>query len=148
MIIDALLAFFHFAAIGVLAALLAVELARCTRSATPAQLVGLKKIDGLYGLSAVLALATGVARAVWGAKGTAFYLANPVFHAKVGLFVLVGLLSIYPTVQFFRWARLDGRHFPDEAAILRVRNVLLLQLALLVMIPLLATLMARGIGMR
>lgn len=148
---DALLAYVHFTAIFATVALLAVELALCTPDAAPAQLHSLKAIDGFYGLSAMLALASGAARLVWGAKGSAYYLANPLFHTKIGLFVVVGLVSIYPTVQYFRWAKLiaqDGRSLPEVAAIGRVRGVLKLQLGLLFLIPLAAALMARAIGAR
>jgi hypothetical protein len=36
-------------------------------------------------------------------KGSAFYFGNPFFNAKMALFVLVGLVSIYPTVRFIKW---------------------------------------------
>jgi putative membrane protein len=151
MTFDAVLAYFHFASIFLLAAMLAVELAVCTRDAGPADLLRLKTIDGLYGLAALLALATGAARLVWGAKGMAFYMKNPVFHTKIGFFVVMGLVSIYPTVQFFRWARVmrdNAREMPDVAAIDRVRLALFVQLGLLACIPFMAVLMARGIGAR
>jgi putative membrane protein len=151
MTLDAMLAYFHFASIFLLVSMLAVELAVCTRDAGPADLLRLKKIDGVYGLAALLALATGAARLVWGAKGMGFYMKNPVFHAKIGLFVVMGLISIYPTVQFFRWARVmrdNAREMPDVAAIDRVRMALFVQLGLLACIPIMATLMARGIGAR
>jgi len=35
-------------------------------------------------------------------KGSAFYFGNPFFNAKMALFVLVGLISIYPTVRFIK----------------------------------------------
>ena len=47
----------------------------------------------------------GFARVYWGAKGPAFYLHNPVFHAKVGAFLLVGVLSILPTVRIAQWRK-------------------------------------------
>ena len=36
-------------------------------------------------------------------EGSAFYFGNPFFNAKMALFVLVGLVSIYPTVRFIKW---------------------------------------------
>lgn len=150
MTFDALLAYCHFAAIIATGSLLAVELALCTRDAGPADLLRLKRLDGLYGMAAMLALATGAARVIWGAKDVSFYMNNPVFHTKIGLFVLMGLVSIYPTVQFFRWAKVmdkAARQIPEVAAIERVRKALFVQLALLATIPLAAALMARGIGM-
>lgn len=149
MVGDALLAYLHFAAIIGTVGLLAVELAVCTSGASPAELHRLRQLDGFYGMFAMLALVSGAARVLWGAKGSAFYLDNPVFYAKITLFAVAALMSIFPTVQFFRWAKVLGkepRFLPAEADILRVRRVLKTQLALLAAIPLAATLMARGIG--
>lgn len=149
MLNDALLAYAHYAAILLLVGLLAVELAVCTADAAPARLQRLKTIDGMYGMSAMLVLGTGAARVWMGAKGSAFYLDNPVFYAKVALFLVVGMLSAYPTVQFFRWAAaLDGnRQFtPGADAVARVRTLIKLQFLGIACLPLLAVLMARGVG--
>lgn len=146
---DALLAYFHFVSLIGLAALLAAELALVTQPASAGRVHQLRSLDGLYGMFAMLTLASGVARVVWGAKGYAFFLSNPVFHIKVTLFVVVGLMSIYPTLKFLRWskaAHADSNALPDHGAVGKVRKVIMLQLAVLVMIPLAATLMARGIG--
>lgn len=146
---DALLAYFHFASLIGLAALLAAELALAAQPPSAGGLHQLRSLDGLYGLFAMLTLGSGVARVVWGAKGYAFYLGNPVFHLKVTLFVVVGLLSIYPTLKFLRWskaARADGNALPDQRSVGKVRKVITLQLAILALIPFAATLMARGIG--
>lgn len=146
---DALLAYIHFASMIGLAALLASELVLVTQPASAGRLHQMRSLDGLYGMFAMLTLASGVARVVWGAKGYAFYLSNPVFHLKVTLFVVVGLLSIYPTLKFLRWskaAHADSNALPDGGSIGKVRKVIILQLVLLALIPLAATFMARGIG--
>ena len=66
----------------------------------------------------------------------------------IALFVLVGLLSIIPTLDYIRWNKrpvengmlvLPGREYA------RVQTVLWVQAALLVLIPLCATFMARGL---
>jgi putative membrane protein len=110
----------------------------------------LLKLDAGVGLAALAVLISGVARAGWTEKGWAFYAANPWFHAKVSLFVLVALLSLYPTVTFLRWRRtLAGGGVPpvDERQFQRVRRVLGAELHLMLLIPILAVLMARGVGM-
>ena len=79
-------------------------------------------------------------------KPVAFYSHNPVFHAKLGLFGLIGIVSIYPTIFFARNKKggpADTVRLPS-AVIWSVRLELLLLLAM----PLRATLMARGIGNR
>ena len=132
-----------------MAALLAVELALCAPGAAGLTLPRLRRIDGAYGAFAALTLGSGVARLLWGAKGSAFYLSNPIFHAKLTVFVAVGLLSILPTMQFFKWTasfKRDVRFVPTAQSILRVRTLIMVQMLLLAAIPLAATLMARAIG--
>lgn len=150
MYLDALLAYSHFAAMLVTAALLAVEMALLAKAGAGLPLQKLKVVDGMYGLFASLTLATGVARVFWGAKGSEFYLKNPVFHTKVTLFVLAALISIWPTIQFLKWAKAhktDQQFAPAAHTASRVRSLVLVQLVLFAFIPLAATMMARGIGL-
>ena len=147
---DALLAYFHFIAIIGMASMLSAEFAALANRNSAIGLRRLKRLDGMYGLFALLTLASGIARLLWGAKGSAFYLSNPVFHTKLSLFVLAGLMSIYPTIQYFKWAEAvnkDVRYAPPAAGAARVRSLIITQLVLLAAIPLAATLMARGVGM-
>lgn len=146
---DALLAYFHFAAMIGMASMLAAGFAALAHRDAASELRRLKRLDGMYGLFALLTLASGVARLLFGAKGSAFYLSNPVFHTKISLFVLAGLLSIYPTVQYFRWAdaiHADSRLRPPADKVARVRMLIVIQFVLLAAIPFAASLMARGIG--
>ena len=102
-------------------------------------------------VAAVLALGTGAARVVWFGKGAAFYLHNPVFYIKLALFVAVGLMSIPPTLQYLRWLRSLGSGASNVAAdyqVLRVRRYIVAELVLFAFIPLMATFMARGIGIQ
>src|SRR3546814_5688052 len=62
-------------------------------------------IDRGYGITALSLLVVGFLRVFHGVMGEDFYLHNPWFHAKVGAFVLVGLVSIWPTVRFLRWRK-------------------------------------------
>jgi putative membrane protein len=101
-------------------------------------------------MAALAVLVTGVLRVLYGAKGAAFYLHNPVFHVKIGLYILVGLLSIMPTVAILRWKK-QGKTLPDfvptPAEIAKVRRWVMIESHLIIFIPLAAVLMARGIGM-
>ena len=47
-------------------------------------------------------LLTGAARVIWGAKGMGWYLTNPLLHVKFTLFIVMGLLSIGPTLAYLR----------------------------------------------
>jgi putative membrane protein len=64
------------------------------------------------------------------------------------LYVAIALISIVPTRRFIGWRRaLDaGGSGPDANAVARVRRLLHLELGLLALMPLMAVLMARGIG--
>jgi putative membrane protein len=65
------------------------------------------------------------------------------------MFLLVALISVYPTMQFLAWRKmLTQGALPelDPRTMTRLRAVIRLELGLLLVIPLLAVLMARGIG--
>ena len=53
--------------------------------------------DVVYGLAGVAILVTGILRVKYFGQGGDFYTGNPVFWIKVSLYILVGLLSLYPT---------------------------------------------------
>ncbi len=78
-------------------------------------------------------------------KSTEYYSENPIFHAKVGLAVIVGLLSIYPTV-FFAPHRKGDDPTTELTIPARIRQVVTLELIIMLVIPFLATLMAAGVG--
>lgn len=98
--------------------------------------------DNAWGVAAVLWLVSGLTRAFGGTeKGSEWYLHNPWFHLKMGLFGLVFLLELYPMLSFIGWRRgraPDPRQFPRFAAINRVELVLVL------ILPLVAALMSRN----
>jgi putative membrane protein len=149
MLLDALLAFLHYIAIFLTVAFLATGMALCRAPLNAEAAKRLSRVDLIYFIAAMLALATGLARVFLGAKGWAFYLYNPVFYAKVSVFMLIGLISIRPTIQFVRWKKLalaDPFYRIPDADVARVRKIVHIEFALLVLLPLLATLMARGIG--
>ncbi|MBD3643683.1 MAG: DUF2214 family protein [Alcanivorax sp.] len=107
-------------------------------------------LDIGYGLSALAVLVSGIARAGWTEKGWDFYLSNPWFHGKVTLFILIGLLSLYPTKVLLGWRKtVKAGHVPEIDATLQrnLRGVLVAELHLVVLMPILAALMARGVGM-
>ena len=149
MTLEITLAYLHFIALIGTASLLVAEALLLRPGLQGASLHRLKLLDAAYAAFAMAALATGAMRVFWGAKGSAYYLANPVFHTKLTLFVTVALLSILPTVRFIGWskaARADGGFVPPAGAIAGVRKFLVLQLVLLAAIPLFATLMAHGVS--
>ena len=141
---DLLIRYLHLFAVLVLAGTLIIENMAMAREITREDLRNLLKVDAAYGISAGVVLACGLTLWLAGAKPAEFYTGNPVFHAKVTLFVLVGLLSIYPTVFLLRQRKTTSDVIAVPAGVIRV---LRLELALLAVIPVLAFLMARGIGL-
>lgn len=149
MLNDALLAWFHHIAAFGLAAVLVVEMAICKPGLDARQMRTLSLYDMLYGIFAGLLLVAGFVRVYMGAKGSGFYWSNPVFHTKLTFFILMGLLSIMPTLRYIRWRKAfahDPNFTPPDAEIKRTRLLLHFQATLLLFMPLLGALMARGIG--
>jgi putative membrane protein len=133
-----LLAFLHHVAAFGLVSALVVELVLIRGELTPAVARKLARTDMVLGISATLLLVVGLVRVFWFEKGAAYYFQNAAFLAKLGLFIAVALLSIYPTIRFIKGV--------DAASAPRIRRILHLELAGVVLILLFAALMADGIG--
>ncbi|HEY0201692.1 MAG TPA: DUF2214 family protein, partial [Burkholderiaceae bacterium] len=103
MTLEALLAYAHLLAILTMVVFIASEAALCRVEWLNAAVVErLAKVDMVYGIAAVMVLATGLARTWWSAKGTAWYWSNPLLHTKLTLFVVIALISIAPTLRYLR----------------------------------------------
>lgn len=106
----------------------------------------LARIDMGVGITSGLVLAVGAARVAWGLRGWEFYQANPWFWAKLGVFFLIGAISIRPTLRFIAWAkaaRADGAFMPETSQIAAIRNTLGLQMLLFAPLLACAAAMAR-----
>ena len=149
MTLEALLSYAHILAILTLVVFLASEAALCRGEWLNAAVVErLGKIDRVYGMAAGAVFLTGLARVFLGIKGAAYYSHNPLLYVKLGLFLVIGLISIRPTMVFLRWVkalRADGS-LPDAAEIKKVRRLVMVQAHLLPFIPLAAVFLARGFG--
>ena len=107
------------------------------------------RADMIVGLSAGVVLLVGLARVFHFEKGGGYYFHSWPFIGKLSMFVLVALLSIYPTVTFLSWARAlkQGTVPPVDAGRLRTLRMLIhAELAGIVLILLFAAMMARGVG--
>jgi putative membrane protein len=143
-VLDLGLAILHHILVFGLVALLAME-GLLLREATvdPARLT---KVDARYGMVAGLVVVIGVCRVVWVGKGWAFYEANPFFWGKIGLFLVLGLVSIGPTLLFIRWRRAAAgaaSFTPPAAELQRARQWVGLEALLLVPLLACAAAMAR-----
>lgn len=148
MLAHSFIAYLHFVFAFGVAATLFFEWFTFGKTPTLREAQRLAAADRWYGAFAVGLLAVGTLRVFYFEKGLAFYLATPFFHLKLTLFVLIGLLSIYPTVTFARWrSALRAGQAPQvsEAQHRRIARLLGLQLWLLAGLLLSASLMARGL---
>ena len=147
---DFVLASLHHVLVFGLAGVLAAEIALIRPGLDGAGLRRLGMIDAHYGALAALIIAVGILRVLYGVKGPTAYLPNPLFWAKMGAFLLVGLLSIAPTRQILRWRR-SARADPDfrtqASDVRRVRRWQLAQVAVFPFILIFAAAMARGMGL-
>lgn len=151
MLLESLLAYAHFVAILSVVVFITSEAALCRAEWLNAAVVHrLARLDLIYLFAAIAVLLTGLARTYWGAKGMGWYWHQPLLHIKVTLFAVIGLISIKPTLAFIRWRKqldADGR-LPSEAEVKSVRKLIMIEAHLLVLIPLAATLLARGVWTR
>jgi putative membrane protein len=110
----------------------------------------IQRADLMYGISAGLLLIVGVLRVFFFEKGPAFYSQNPFFWLKMNTFLVVGLLSIDPTIRYLRWNKILKENKAPEISdkeFRRTRLLLTLEVIGLTVILFAAALMARGIGM-
>ena len=144
--LETTLRYLHFLSILTIAATVLGEYLLLKPVMTRKEIGRLAKIDAFYGLAAIVLLGAGLTLWFGGiSKPTFYYSKNWIFHLKVGLFAFVGILSIYPTVFFIKQRK------GDAAETITIPSKLIwmirLELILLLIIPLLASLMARGIGL-
>ena len=151
MIVRALLSALHLLALGIGLGAVVVR-GGCLRdlrrsSQNDAAVRRLLRADSLWGLAALLWVATGLIR-VFGRleKTPDFYLRNGFFWVKMALFALVLLLELRPMLTFIRWRKLrSGGTTPAAGAGLAPLIALNdAEVAIIVLIPLVAALMTRG----
>lgn len=146
MLTDLLLASLHHLLFFAIIAMLVSESVLLRGPLNRRVLQRLAGVDLGYGISAMALILVGFLRVFYGLKGYDFYLHNPWFHAKIGAFVLVGLLSILPTVRFLRWRkalRQDPDFVPAPADAAGLARLVRFELILIAAILVFAAMMAR-----
>ncbi len=145
----ALLAFTHHIAAFALVAGLAIQFALLKGELTFDNAHRIVRADLVLGIAAGIVFAAGLLRVFYFEKGADYYFHNAAFHAKVSFFVGAALLSIYPTTHFRSWRQaLRQGQLPSVTAdqAQRIRFIIHIELAAILVVVLCAALMARGIG--
>jgi putative membrane protein len=142
-----LFAFLHHVAAFTLVSAIAVEFVLLRQELTLATARKLPAIDAVLGVSAGAIFVIGLLRVFYFEKGAAYYFSNHAFLGKFSVFIIVGLLSIVPTVEFLSWRKATGAGqvpvvSPKKMRLMR--SILHAELAGVVVILLCAAIMARG----
>ncbi|HZY97574.1 MAG TPA: DUF2214 family protein [Candidatus Cybelea sp.] len=141
--LDLWLAIGHHLIIFALFGILAAELVLVARGIS-LDVAKLSRVDSWYGALAGAIVIVGFSRAIFAAKGWAYYSHNAFFWAKIATFVLVALLSVPPTMQYLKWRRNGEAPSPTDVG--RVRRFLYAEVFLFAFLPIFAAAMARGYG--
>lgn len=146
MTLELLLRYLHFLSILAIAGTLTAEAIMVKEKMNRKMIGTVARIDLFYGIAAITLLAAGLTLWLAGiGKPAAWYSRNWIFHLKLTLFIVIGLLSIYPTIFFLKKRKGDPNEEVPVPAI--IRYSIYTELLLLAIIPMLAGLMARGIGL-
>lgn len=147
MTLEAVLAALHLVAILTFVVFLSSQAALCrTEWMNAAVVERLARLDVIYGVAAVLMIASGLARLFWGVKGLSWYVSQPLFHIKITIVVAMAILSIWPSIMFRRWRanlRATGA-MPDDLQVKKVRSLVMIQSHVLPVVAVIAVFWARG----
>jgi len=134
----------HFLGIILITSALVHENLSVSKTLTPKAAKKIALVDAAYGVGALLALISGLIMWLGVGKPSPFYSQNPVFHVKLSIFLVTAILSIKPTL-FFLKARKSVVEIEVPSMVLRLVRI---QLVLISFIPILAVLIAQGIGLK
>ena len=142
-----LFAFLHHLAAFTLVAALAVEFTLIRQELTLASARRLQVTDIVLGIAAGFLLIVGLCRVFFFEKGSEYYFHSQAFLAKFSIFIVIGLSSVIPTVEFLSWNKpLRDRQVPEVSAkqLRLVTAIIHGELLAIALILLCAAIMARG----
>jgi putative membrane protein len=142
-----LFAFLHHLCAFTLVAAVAIEFALIRGELTLSSARRLQVTDLVLGIAAGALFVIGLLRVFLFEKGAAYYFHSHAFLLKFALFILVGLLSIIPTMEFLSWrSAINAGQVPvmNPKQRQRVITVIHGELTAIVIILLCAAIMARG----
>lgn len=139
-----ILRYAHLLAVLVLVGGVLIENAATKPNITGEDAQNLARVDAACGMSAVALLLIGLILWFVVGKPAEFYTPNPVFQAKLVLFAGLLLTATKPALFFIRHRNSQADEIEVPAS---VRLCLRIEIGLVLLIPVLAWLMARGVGL-
>jgi putative membrane protein len=146
---DLILAIAHHLCVFTLAGLLIAEVALLRPGIAGERIKQIGAVDAAYGTVAGLVIVVGVLRVIFGDKGADYYIHNWAFWLKMAAFLIVGLLSVPPTLAILGWRRqlaANPGFTPDPLLVGRLRRFFTGEIVAFAFIPVFAAAMARGYG--
>jgi len=138
---ELILRYIHFIGIMSLASTLVMQHLILSSEVTQKELKKIIFLDLIYAISMMLVLVAGLTLWLSVGKDASFYSTNWIFHVKLTLFIVIFLLSIYPTLYFKKSKKIgDEKVIMPKMIIMSIR----MQLLLVFIMPLLGVLIARG----
>ena len=147
---NALVAYIHYLSFMICFGSLIFERVSLKTNPNKKEAISMVIADVIYGVAGIALLVSGIFRVIKFGQGTEFYTQNPIFWTKIVIFAAVGSLSLYPTITYILWAiPLSKGNLPNvgDNLVYRLRIILNIELIGFALIPLFATLMARGISL-
>ena len=147
---SAFFAILHHLAAFTLFAALVVEFVLLKPELTLREARAIQGADIAYGIAAGVLLLAGLHRVFLFEKGATYYFHTWTFNLKFGLFILIGLISIVPTLEFLRWREVTRQGRAPQLApdrLRKLRMIVHLELVGIAIIIVCAVLMARGVGL-
>ena len=142
-----LFAFLHHLCAFTLVSAVAIEFVLIRSELTLASARRLQVTDLVLGIAAGALLVVGLLRVFFFEKGAEYYFHSHAFLTKFSLFIVIGLLSIIPTMEFLSWrGALKAGQVPVIGAkkLRPITMVIHSELLAIVIILLCAAIMARG----
>ena len=142
-----LFAFLHHLAAFTLVSAVAIEFALIRQELTLSSARRLQATDMVLGMAAGALLVIGLLRVFSFEKGASYYFHSYAFLTEFSLFIVLGLLSIIPTMEFLSWRDVvEAGQVPaiNAKKLRQVTAVIHGEVFAIVIILLCAAIMARG----
>ncbi len=137
--------YIHFVSIFIVFATLVFEYLMLSDELDRKTVAKISRVDGIYGVFAIVVVGAGLTLWLLVGKPAEFYNENGIIYIKVGLFILVGVLSIIPTVWFIKNRK--GNEMDIVKVPPKIKRLVLVEIILMLLIPALAIPMANGISL-